>query len=167
MEQAVTAWARWSAAQRGLDEEHMVSLLPMTVSDFAFFYQTDEAAERRAYVADVATSDADILWLADALATRTIAIPLSAERDDGGKQLDGTNPDDRATYLAAEFAECQLPAGLSRDEFTGVVRQVAEQLWDTELSDTRKHALALLAEGELGRHDIMHALIQHALSSRN
>jgi hypothetical protein len=168
MEQAVTAWARWSAAQRGLDEEHMVSLLPMTLSDFAFFYQQDESAEPRAYLADIATGDANIASLADAWATRTIAIPLREERDgDDTKQLDGTDPDDRAAYLAADFAGCQAPGGLSREDFLGLLRQVADELWDPELSDTREHALALLAEGQLSRHDIMHALVRQALSHRS
>jgi hypothetical protein len=167
MEQAVAAWARWSAAQRGLDEDHMVSLLPVTLSDSAFLYQEEEAAERRAYLADVATSDADVTSLEQTWATRTTAIPVSQERDgDDAERLDPTNPDDRATYLAADFAGCAVPVGLSRDEFVGVLRQVADELWDPELSGTRKHALALLAQGELNRHDIMHALVRQALSQR-
>jgi hypothetical protein len=168
MEQAVTAWARWSAAQRGLDEEHMVSLLPMSLSDFAFFYDHEGAAERRAYVADVATSDADIVSLGNTLVTRLIAIPFSGERDaDDIKGLDGTDSGDRAEFLAAEFAECKLPSGLSREEFLGVVREVADELWDPEMSDIRTHALALATEGDLDRHDIMHAMVQHALSNRD
>jgi hypothetical protein len=168
MEQAVTAWARWSAAQRGLDENHMLSMLPVILSDFEFFHQVPDAAEQRAYLADIATSGADVRALQDARATRMIAIPYSKDRDqDGTASLDGADPDDRATYLAAEFGECELPGGMSRDDFIGVVSQVAEELWDVELSGTRAHALALLAEDRLDRHDIIHALVRHALSTRS
>ena len=163
MDQAVTAWARWSAAQRGLDEEHMLSRLPQTLSDFRFRYDIDEAPERRAYLADIATSDADLATLKDAWLTRTIAIPPSDERETEG--LDVADPADRARYLAADFAECTLPGGLSRADLTGVLSRVADELWDAEMTSTREQALALLAGGELDRHDIMHALVRHALSA--
>jgi hypothetical protein len=158
MDHAVTAWARWSAAQRGLDEEHMLDRLPDTLSDFRFLYDVAEAAERRAYLADVATSDADLAMLRDARLTRTIAIPPSDERET--KNLDVTDPADRARYLAADFAECTLPGDVSREDLTGLLSRVADELWDTEMTSSREHALALLAEGALGRHDIMHALVR-------
>jgi hypothetical protein len=167
---AATAWARWSAAQRGLDEEHMASLLPDALTAFPILYDDDYAVEHRAYLADVVTSDVDVVTLVNAWATRTIAIPPSEDReeeDTGLEALDATSRDDRATYLAADFASCRPPSGMSRDEFIAVVCQVAEELWDTELSETRKHALALVAEHDRGRHDIMHALVAHTLSRRS
>jgi hypothetical protein len=170
MDHAVTAWARWSAAQRGLDEEHILDRLPQTLSDFRFFYDVDTSAERRAYLADVATSDADLAALKDAWLTRTIAIPPSDERETEAaetKNLDVTDPADRARYLAADFAECTLRDGMSREDLTGVLSQVADELWDAEMTGTRKHALALLAEGALGRHDIMHALVRQVLADRS
>jgi hypothetical protein len=170
MEAAVTGWARWSAAQRGLDEEYMLSQLPRALSDFAYIYDKDDyAAERRAYLADVVTADADIAELRKIRDARTVVIPPSDEReedDTGLEHLDATDPGDRAAYLAADFAECQPPDGLSREEFLAVVRKVAEEVWRGEPDGTREQALALLAEGELDRHDIMHTLVRHALAHR-
>ena len=167
---AAAAWARWSAAQRGLDEDHMISMLPDALTAFPILYDDDYAVEHRAYLADVVTSDVDIVSLVNAWATRTIAIPASEDREEEGnglEALDATSRDGRAAYLAVDFANCRLPGGMSREEFIAVVCQVGEELWDTELSGTRKHALALLAEGDRGRHDIMHVLIEHKLSHRS
>jgi hypothetical protein len=168
MEQAVTAWARWSAERRGLDSEHMLDMLPAAVSAFAFLYATEEAVERRAYLDDVATSDADIAELDDVRDAREIAIPLSDERghDDDVAGLDAAGPEDRARYLAADFADCKAPGDLSEEEFLGVVRQVAGELWSGEPASTRKRALALLHEDRLDRHEIMHVLVRDELSHR-
>jgi hypothetical protein len=171
MAAAVTAWARWSAARRGLDEEHMISDLARPLDAFPVIYdQDDYAAERRSYLADVATADMDVTGLRDIWNVRTVAMPPSEDREEYGgglEDLDATDPGDRARFLAAEFAECKVPAGLSRDAFLGVVRQVADELWQGEPPSTRAQALALLAEGEMDRHDIMHALVRHALAHRN
>jgi len=167
MADAVTAWARWSAAQRDLDEERMLSLLPGTLADFPLSYDDEDAAGRRLYLADVVTSDADVAGLRAVWDARTIAIPPGEERegqDDDLAALDASDPDDRAAYLAADFAECKVPDGLSRDEFLGVVRRVAEELWTGEPASTREQAQALLAQDDLDRHDIMHVLVRHALS---
>jgi hypothetical protein len=165
MEQAVTAWARWSAAQRGLDEEHMLNRLPQTLSGFLFFYDKDEVAEQRAYLADIAAGDADVASLEDAWLTRTVAIPSSDEREtEETKDLDATDPDQRVRFLAADFAACTLPDGRSLDDVIGTLSRLADELWDAGMNDTRKHALALLAGGESGRHEIMHALLRRALA---
>jgi hypothetical protein len=167
MEQAVTAWARWSAARRGLDEEHMLDMLPATISSSAFLYATEDAAERRAYLDDVATSDADIAELFAVYDARAIAMPPSEEReDDDLAALDAADPEDRARYLAADFADCKPPGDLPYEEFLGVVRQVAEELWGGEPASTRERALALLHEDELDRHEIMHALVRDELTHR-
>jgi hypothetical protein len=118
----------------------------------------------------VVTPDADIAELRDIRTARMIAIPPSKARADIGDHLDNldpVDPDDRAVFLAAEFAECTLPDGMSRDEFLAIAGQVAEELWHGEPDSTREQALALLAEGNLDRHDILHALARHELSRRN
>jgi hypothetical protein len=168
MEEAVTAWARWSAARRGLDEEHMLDMLPATVSSSAFLYAMEDAAERRAYLDGVATSDADVAGLLAVDDARQIAIPRSDEReeDDDLAGLDAADPGDRARYLAADFADCKPPGDMPHEEFLGVVRQVAEELWSGKPAGTRKRALAMLHEDELDRHEIMHALVRDEVSRR-
>jgi hypothetical protein len=171
MAAAVTAWARWSAAKRGLDEDHMLSMLPQTLGSYAQLYDNDYGDGRRAYLADVATSDADVAGLRDVWNARVVVIPPRDERaefDDAALAgLDATDAAGRAAFLSSDFAECGLPGGLSREEFIGVARQVAEELWHGEPASTREHAFALLAGDHLDRHDIMHALVKHALSTRS
>jgi len=167
---AVTAWARWSAAKRDVDQDHMVAMLPRAFSAFADSYDDGDRADARAYLSDVAASDADVAGLRAVWSARAIAMPPRAARaghEAGLAALDATDAADRARFLAADFAGCGLPAGLSRDDFLAVLGQVAEQLWHGDQAGTREHALALLAEGELDRHDIMHALTQRAPASRS
>ena len=55
----MTAWARWSAARRGLDDQATARLterLPDVLSRFDAAYDAEAAALARTYMADLATS---------------------------------------------------------------------------------------------------------------
>lgn len=169
MPAAVTAWARWSAAQRGLDEDHLLGGLPDALSSARWLYDSRDAAEQRLYTADVVTPGMDVAELRRIWDVRTIVVPATEDRDEQGpnpEQFDVTDPDARAAYLEADFGGCATGGELTRDEFLGAVHRVAEELWHGKPESTRVGALALLAEDKLDRHDIMHELVRRALASR-
>ena len=67
LEPAVTAWTRWSAEQRGLDEaatEQLMTSLADVLTRFAAAYDDPDAITTRSYLADQAVSDADVAELA-------------------------------------------------------------------------------------------------------
>lgn len=159
---AVTAWARWTATYRGLDEaaaEHLIARLPEDFAEFDRTYDDDDIAAARGYLADVATSDTDYLKIDEAMFRRVMAIPLPWDRDEEGTgKLDATDPADRHAYAAAEFAECELPDGMTRDELVSAAHRVIEELWSADPPATWQRVRELLSQ--MDRHDAIHALIR-------
>ena len=79
LEPAVTAWTRWSAARRSLDENATARLterLPGVFSRFDEAYDDDASALARTYLADLATSEVDFSWLAARVGMRMFALPM-------------------------------------------------------------------------------------------
>lgn len=162
---AVTAWARWTAAYRDLDEaatEHLLAQLPEDFAVFNQVYDDDDIALARAYLADVATSDMDYAKLDEAMFRRAMAVPLPWDRDedDQTEKLDATDPAGRLAYAAAEFAECELSDGMTRDEFVSAAHRVIEELWSADPPATWQRFRELLAR--MDRHDAIHALIRRS-----
>lgn len=161
---AVTAWARWTAAYRNLGEaaaEHLVGRLPEDFSAFEEAYDNDEVAAARAYLADVAASDMDYAGLDETMLRRVVAIPLPWDRDEEqAVKLDATDPDDRLAYAAVEFAGCNLPDEMTRDELVSAAHRVISELWSAEPPSTWQRARQLLST--MGRHEVIHALIRES-----
>jgi hypothetical protein len=165
---ALTAWARWSAAYRSMDEaaaEHMIRELPEAFEDFDDSYNDPENVAVRAYVADVAASDSDLSWLAGIAFRRSFAMPLPAERasSEWTYSLDAGSPAGRLAYAAAEFVDCTLPDSLTREQFIAAVQQVVEELWQGEPVTTWQRADRLRHEGT-DRHNVIHALVTRAIA---
>jgi hypothetical protein len=158
---AVTAWARWSARYRGLDEaaaDYLTADLPGVLAQFDELYDDPGAAGDRAYVADLAAGDVDLAWLAGQADRREFATPMAGQRgDDALDELDAAVPSGRRAIATAEFAGCTPPDGQTRDEFLAGVHRVVEELWQGEPIATWTTARKLLAEGR-ARHDIIHTL---------
>src|SRR5580692_8891296 len=75
LEPVVTAWTRWSAEHRGLDEAATARLaesLPEVFGRFGAAYDDPEAVTARSYLADLAVGDADVSGLASHVARRKI-----------------------------------------------------------------------------------------------
>ena len=166
MRPAVTAWALWSAAHRGLDESdtgHMADSLTEAFDGFDAAYDDPYCAAQRAYTSDVATSDADITSISEHGRRRRFAMPPPGQRDDGGQTglLDASDPPVRQSYAAAEFGGCALPGDLTREDYLAAVQGVIEELWLGEPGTTWKRAQRLVAGGA-GRHDVIHALVRQA-----
>lgn len=161
---AVTAWARWSAAYRGLDEtatELVTGSLSGAFDGFDASYDDPASIAARAYMSDVATSDADITSISEHGRRRWFAIPPPGQRDEGQQTdlLDASDPSVRQAYIAAEFASCSVPDGLTREDFQAATQGVVEELWRGEPDATWKRARQLMAGGA-GRHDVIHALVR-------
>jgi hypothetical protein len=168
---AVTAWARWSVAYRGMDEaaaEHMTHRLPEILDGFDEAYDDPNYETARAYLADVATSDADLQWLAEIAERRALAMPTPGNREDDEETnpLDATDPADRRAYAAVEFGDCELPEGVSNEEFIAAAQRVVEQLWQGEHPELWERSKRLLDAGT-DRHDVIHALISSDLGLRS
>ena len=162
MPSAVTAWARWTATYRGLDEaatEHLVARLPEDFVAFDATYNDDDIAVARSYLADVVTSDMEYAAIDEAMLRRVAAIPLPWDRDDDRVvKLEATDPEDRHSYAAVEFAECDLPDGMTRDELVSAAHRVIEELWSADPPSTWQRVQELLSR--MSRHDAIHALIR-------
>jgi hypothetical protein len=159
LESAVTAWTRWSAAYRDLDEAQTARLLeelPKIFSRFDEAYDDPESAAVRAYVSDLATSDADISWLSRNMGRRMFALPIP-EHHDGHDQPDVTSPAGRRALAEAEFGECVPPAGLTSEQFVDAAHGIIEELWQEKFVSTFLTASHLFAEG-IPRHDVIHQL---------
>ncbi len=79
LEPAVTAWTRWSAERRGLDEaatEQLMDSLADVLTRFEAAYDDPDAVTTRSYLADQAVSDADVAELAGVVARRMFAVPI-------------------------------------------------------------------------------------------
>ena len=161
---AVTAWTNWSAAYRELgddDTERLTHDLPAMLDTFDRWYDNPFATEVRAYVADLATGDADVAMLDDVAFRRMIAVPVPGERDRGEltDKLDASTPDDRRAYAAEEFAECELRTGYTRELLVAEAQRVIEELWRGDPPATWERAQRLLGEG-VDRHDVIHQLMR-------
>ncbi|HEX6519201.1 MAG TPA: hypothetical protein VF070_04190 [Streptosporangiaceae bacterium] len=165
---AVTAWARWSAACRGLDEgatQRLLSEVPAAVDAFEIAYDNPAFAAERGYTADIAVREADVVRIGEHAVRRQFALPKPEDRLFGGESeaLDAGDPVSRRVYAEAEFADCDLPEGTTREEFLVTVHRVIEELWTGEPPATWEQAQSLLDSGK-DRHDVIHDLVQRSTS---
>jgi len=161
MEQAVTAWTTWAAGNQGLEEratEQLLAAVPKAVEEFPAAYDDPRTALARAYVSDLATSDANVTELGAAVTRRTIAVPFPAISDEGTPAMDVTSPAARAQMVAQEFAQCSLADGQTREDLIDGATRVIEGLWSGQPTGTWETLSKLLAEGR-SRHDAIHALL--------
>jgi hypothetical protein len=158
---AVTAWTRWSAAYRGLDDaaaDYLTTDLPGVLAQFDELYDDPGAVTDRAYLADLVTGDVDIAWLAAQADRREFAAPMAGNRGASDLDaLDASDPASRRAIATAEFAGCTPPSGQTAEEFLAGVHRVVEELWQGEPLATWTTAQRMLAQGR-ARHDIIHAL---------
>ncbi len=166
LEPAVTAWTRWSAARRNLDDKATAQLterLPGVFSRFDQAYDDDAAALARTYMADLAASDVDFSWLADRVGIRMFALPMP-EPGQVSELRDVGDPQARRAITEAEFADCTPPGGMTGEQFMTSVHRVISELWDDDPPETFAAARLLFSDG-LSRHDVIHALAERAASS--
>jgi hypothetical protein len=164
LEPAVTAWTRWAAERQGLDEAataHLVERVPRVLDRFSSAYDDPEAVAARAYLADLATSDADVSWLAGQLARRMFAVPMRGPEDPGP---DVSDRDGRRALAEEEFAGCTPPGGMTSEQFVAAADRVISELWDDDPAETFARARRMFASG-VDRHDIIHALAEARDSS--
>jgi hypothetical protein len=161
LEPVVTAWIRWSAEHRGLDEAATARLaesLPETLGRFGEAYDDPDATTARSYLADLAVSDADVSELAGHVARRMFAIPMPRLASDGGP-VDVSDPAVRRSLVEAEFGECVPHDGLTPEKFMAAVHRVVAELWGDDPVETFAAARRLFASGA-DRHDIIHTLAE-------
>jgi hypothetical protein len=166
LEPAVTAWTRWSAAYRGLDEAAAARLaesLPEVFGRFGAAYDDPDAATARGYLAGLAAGDADVAQLAGHVARRMFAVPMPRLADDDGP-VDVGDPAVRHALVEDEFAECTPHAGLAREDFMTAVQRVVAELWDNDPEETFAAARRMFAAGA-DRHDIIHTLAEKGPSA--
>ena len=163
----MTAWIRWSAEHRGLDEAAAARLtdhLPAVFGRFGPAYEDPDAMTARGYLADLAASDADVSRLAGHVARRMFAVPLPRPAEDGGP-VNVSDPQVRRALIEDEFAECTPHAGLTREDFMASVQRVVAELWDDDPEETFAAARRMFASGT-SRHDIIHTLAETGDSGR-
>jgi hypothetical protein len=164
MEGAVTAWTAWAAENQGLEEratEQLLAAVPKALEEFPAAYDDPRTALARAYVSDLATSDANVTELSAAVTRRTIAVPFPVIGADGTPAMDVTSPAARAEMVAEEFAQCSLADGQTREDLIDGATRVVEELWSGRPAATWEAASKLLTEGR-PRHDVIHALLRTA-----
>ena len=169
LEPTVTAWIRWSAEHRGLDEAataRLVESLPEVFGRFDAAYDDPEAATARSYQADLAVSDAELSGLATHVARRMFAVPPPSPAADGAgvdapvdAPVDVSDPAVRRALAETEFGACAPHAGLTQEEFLAAVHRVIAELWDDDPQETFQTARRLFASGA-DRHDIIHTLAE-------
>jgi hypothetical protein len=168
LEPAVTAWTRWSAERRALDEAataRLMESLPETFGRFGPAYDDPEAVTARSYLADLAVSHADVSQLAGHVARRMFAVPLP-DPDGDDWPTDVGDLAVRRALTETEFAECLPHDGLTREEFMVEVHRVIAELWDDDPAQAFQAARGLFASGA-ERHDIIHTLAETKQSSRD
>jgi hypothetical protein len=166
LEPAVTAWTGWSAARRGLGEGATAALterLPEVFSRFDEAYDNPDGALTRSYMADLVASDTDLSGLTDQVGRRMFALPIP-EPGDSSAGGDFSDPQVRRARAEAEFSGCAPPGGMTGEQFMEAVHRVISELWDGDPPATYAAARLLLADG-IDRHDVIHALAEHAASS--
>jgi hypothetical protein len=160
LEPAVTAWTRWSAERRGLDEAATARLmdgLPDVLGRFAAAYDDPDSVTTRSYLTDLAAPDADVSELSSHVARRMFAIPIPREGADG--PVDLSDPAVRQARIEAEFSACTPHAGMTEPDFQAAVQRVVAELWDNEPAVTFQTARRLFTSGA-DRHDIIHTLAE-------
>jgi hypothetical protein len=161
LEPVVTAWARWSAERRGLDEAATARLadsLPEVLGRFDAAYDDPDAVTARSYLAGLATSDADVAQLAGHVARRMFAVPIPPSGGTGGP-VDLSDPAVRRARTEAEFSACTPHSGLTVEEFRAAVQRVIAELWDDDPKETFAAARRMFSSGA-DRHDIIHTLAE-------
>jgi hypothetical protein len=156
---AVTAWVRWSAVHRELDEAAIARLtetLPASLDRFEKAYDDPDAALARTYVIDLVTSDADVSWLVGHFARRMFAVPLP-EPGEPGRPVSVGDAESRRALIRAEFTGCAPPDGMTSEEFVAAADRVVAELWDNDPPETFAVARHMSDAGT-GRHDIIHRL---------
>jgi hypothetical protein len=164
MERAVTAWTTWAAGNQGLEEratEQLLTAVPKALEEFPAAYADPRTALARAYVSDLATSDADVTQLSAAVSRRTIAVPIPQADSEGAAAMDVTSRAARAEMVAQEFALCSLAEGQTRQDLIDGATRVVEELWSGQPAATWETVSKLLAEGH-SRHDAIHAAARTA-----
>jgi hypothetical protein len=154
----VTAWVRWSAEQRNLDEAqttHLIERLPAAFSRFDEAYDDPGSATIRGYSSDLAASDVDVSWLTRNVGRRMFALPIPPP---GDERRDVSDPAGRRALVEAEFGTCTPPAGMTSEQFVDAACGVVEELWRTDdLNATYQAASGMMLDG-VPRHDIIHRL---------
>ena len=159
LEPAVTAWARWSAAYRGLDEAATARLtadLPDTLARFDKLYDNPDGAEARGYVTDLAASDADVSWLFAQMTRRMFAVPLSAP-EGLGRHPDVGDQAMRRVLVEAEFESCDPPDGMTSEQFVTAAVRIVDEIWDDDPPETYAAARRMSPDGA-DRHEVIHKL---------
>jgi hypothetical protein len=167
LEPTVTAWTRWSAEHRGLDEAATARLtesLPEVFGRFGQAYDDPDAVTTRSYVADLARSDADMSELSGRMARRMFAVPRLGP-DEDIRPVDVGDPAVRREFIEKEFAECTPHAGLTREEFMAAVHRVVAELWGDDPKETFAAARSLFTAGA-DRHEIIHTLAERPPAGR-
>lgn len=169
---AVTAWASWSVAHRGISDaaSELTDAAGEAIASFDQDYDDPTYAVMRGYLTDLVSSDADVAVLRMAMVRRTLALPLPDGRPDQARSLDrggpggrfhpvdAADPAARRAAAAAEFEGCNPPAGVTKEQLIAGAERVVEELWTGEPPATWEHA-ERLSTGGLERHQIIHALI--------
>ncbi|MGH3189098.1 MAG: hypothetical protein ACRDPY_06130 [Streptosporangiaceae bacterium] len=161
LESAVTAWARWSAEYRGLDETSAARLtegLPEVFGRFDSAYEDQIAGLSRAYLSDLARSDADLALLKGHLGRRMLALPRPI-RPGARTVSDVSDPGERRELVRAEFEVCTPPGGMTSEEFVTAADRVVSELWDGDPPQTFEEAERLIEAGA-DRHDAIHTLAE-------
>ena len=156
---AVTAWTRWSAAYRDLDEAataRLMESLPDTFGRFDAAYEDEIAVTSRGYLTDLATSDADVARLAGHLARRMFALPMPMSAD-RRTFMDVSDPAGRRALVEDEFGDCDPPGGMTNEQFVAAANRVISELWHHDPPWTFEEAGRLIADGA-DRHEAIHAL---------
>ena len=94
MRPAVTAWTTWAAARQGLDPDataQLLASLPKALDGFAAGYADPRSAVSRAYLRDVAASDAEVTELAAVVTRRSLAVPFPDIDEAGQPVMDVTD----------------------------------------------------------------------------
>ena len=134
----------------------MLEHLPKVLEHFDSAYDDPDSAVARAYVRDLAASDADVAWLTDCRDRRQLAVPPAGAGALGGDPLDASDQEHRTVIALAEFGMCDT-GGVPREDFRRAVRRVIEELWHDDPPATWQRAKKLLATG-MAPHDVIHAI---------
>lgn len=160
---AAGAWTEWAAQQRELPDparQALADRLPEVLASFDAAYADPDNSRQRGYLADLSATTTDAGRLAEALDRRAMAVPPPGERPQDAplRSVDPADPAGRRALVEHEFAECDPPEGMSREDFLAAAVRVGEQLWRDHPPELWQRARALADRG-VADHDIMHQLI--------
>jgi hypothetical protein len=155
MEPAVTAWLTWSAQQRDLDPDRLMTALKETLASFDEAYDDPDNELSRRYLADAAVPTANPMKLAEIRLRRLFAVPDQPPR---GADFDPADPAARRADAQDQFGGCEPAAGMTSEQFVTAVTRVLDELWSGEPARTWDKARGLVAQGA-SRHDALHSLV--------